>query len=109
MNSDIRQELSELLTLQGNDFVRLLRQIAARKEFRPLASDPNIYIVGGEGDADFPRLLDAARKAVAQGYRVYMLPNPTAYARPISYSSAKACSGCMTLKRSQGKVPLIRS
>ena len=76
MNSDIRQELSELLTLQGNDFVRQLRQIAARKEFRPLATDPNIFIVGGENDADFPRLLDAARKAVAQGYRVYMLPNP---------------------------------
>lgn len=76
MNSDIRLELSELHALQGNDFVMLLRKIAARKEFRPLDTDPNIFIVGGESDADFPRLLDAARKAVALGYRVYILPNP---------------------------------
>ena len=76
MKSDIRQILSELHNLQGTDFVRQLKLIAARKEFRPLDADPEIYHVGGEGDAVFPRLLDAARKAVALGYRVYLLPNP---------------------------------
>ena len=35
-----------------------------------------IFFVGGEDDADFPRLLDAARKAVTLGYRVFILPNP---------------------------------
>lgn len=74
--SDIRQLLSELPALQGMDFVRLLKQIASRKEFRPLPTDPNILFVGGEDDADFPRLLDAARKAVTLGYRVFILPNP---------------------------------
>ena len=78
MKNDIRQELVDLQTLQGNDFVRQLKRIAGRKEFRPLCSDPNIYKVGGEDDADFPRLLDAARKAVALGYRVFILPNPHA-------------------------------
>jgi len=74
--SDIRQELSELQALQGIDFVRQLRIIASRKEFRPLSTDPDIYYVGGESDTDFPRLIDAARKAVALGFRVYLLPNP---------------------------------
>ena len=72
----MRQELLELQTLQGIDFVRQLRLIASHKEFRPLDSDPDIYTVGGHEDADFPRLIDAARKAVALGYHVYMLPNP---------------------------------
>ena len=74
--SDIRQELSELQALQGIDFVRQLRKIASRKEFRPFTTDPEIYFVCGESDTDFPRLIDAARKAVSLGYRVYLLPNP---------------------------------
>ena len=73
---DIRQELLELQTLQGLDFVRQLKLIVSRKEFRPLAKDPDIFCVGGDNDADFPRLIDAARKAVAHGYRVFLLPNP---------------------------------
>ena len=76
MKSDIRQELSELHSLQGVDFVRQLKLIVSRKEFRPLETDSRIYKVGGEDDDDFPRLLDAARKAVIHGYRVYILPNP---------------------------------
>ena len=50
--SDIRQELSELQALQGIDFVRQLRIIASRKEFRPLSTDPEIYYVGDESDTD---------------------------------------------------------
>jgi len=76
MKSDIRQELLELQVLQGIDFVRQLRLIVSRKEFRPLDTDSEIFVVGGKDDADYPRLLDAARKAVALGYRVYLLPNP---------------------------------
>ena len=74
--SDIRQELQILHALKGVDFVRQLKQITSRKEFHPLDANPNIYLVGGEDDADFPRLLDAARKGVALGYRVFILPNP---------------------------------
>ena len=76
MKSDIRQELMNLQVLQGIAFVRQLKAIVSRKEFRPLDTDPKILLVGGKDDADFPRLLDAARKAVALGYRVYILPNP---------------------------------
>ena len=76
MKSDIRQELMNLQVLQGISFVRQLKAIVSRKEFRPLDTDPKILLVGGKDDADFPRLLDAARKAVALGYRVYILPNP---------------------------------
>ena len=76
---DIRQELLELQTLQGIDFVRQLKLIVSRKEFRPLDTDPDIFYVGGENDADFPRLIDAARKAVEHGYRVFILPNPKGF------------------------------
>ena len=74
--SDIRKELLELQTLQGINFVRRLKQITLHKEFRPLDTDSEIYVVGGSEDSDFPRLLDAARKAVSLGNRVYILPNP---------------------------------
>lgn len=76
MKSDIRQILLELHALRGVDFVRLLKEITARKEFRPYEADSGIFYVGGDDDADFPRLLDAAHKAVALDYRVYILPNP---------------------------------
>ena len=76
MKSDIRQELKDLQDLQGIDFIRRLKLIVARKEFRPLETDPEIFLVGGQDDDDFPRLLDAARKAVVHDYRVYILPNP---------------------------------
>ena len=70
MKSDIRQELLELQVLQGIDFVRQLKLIVSRKEFRPLDTNPEIFLVGGKDDADYPRLLDAARKAAEHGYRV---------------------------------------
>ena len=76
MKSDITAELLLLKTLEGAAFGYKLRQIAARKEFRPIPDNPFIYTVGGEQDADFPSLLKAALKAVEHGYRVFILPNP---------------------------------
>ena len=76
MGIGITEELAKLKVLHGSDFVRQLKTIAARKEFHPLLTDPNIHTVGGENDADFQRLLDAARKAVEHGYKVFILPNP---------------------------------
>ena len=63
--NDIRQELLELQNLHGTDFVRQLKLIASRKEFRSLDTDPDIFAVGGQNDTDFPRLIVAAKKAVA--------------------------------------------
>ena len=73
---DITTELAKLNVLQGADFVGQLKLIASRKEFHPLASDPDIFIVGGENDSDFHNLLNAAKKAGEHGYKVYILPNP---------------------------------
>ena len=78
-NIDIAQMLAQLHELQGIDFVRQLRLITERNEFSPLKDNPLIYTVGGEGSDDYGPLLDAARKAVEHGYRVYVLPNPKGF------------------------------
>lgn len=77
--NDIAQMLALLHELQGIDFVRQLRLITERHEFSPLKDDPLIYTVGGEGSDDYDSLLDAARKAVEHGYRVFVLPNPKGF------------------------------
>ena len=76
MENGITEELSKLKKLRGADFVKQLKAIVSRKEFHSLETAPNIYTVGGEGDADYQSLLNAARKAVEHGYKVYILPNP---------------------------------
>lgn len=76
IRAGITEELAKLKELRGSDFVKQLKAIAARKEFHSLITAPGIYTVGGENDADFQRLLDAAHKAVNLGYKVYLLPNP---------------------------------
>ena len=76
MTNDIASELALLHSLKGSAYVNQLKAIAGRKEFHPLENDPDIFTVGGEKDADYTFLLNAARKAVEHGYRVYILPNP---------------------------------
>lgn len=78
-NDDIAQMLALLQELQGIDFVRLLRLITERHEFSPLKDDPLIYTVGESQSEDYQPLLDAARKAVEHGYRVFVLPNPKGF------------------------------
>ena len=78
-SNDIAQMLALLHELLGIDFVRQLRLITERHEFSPLKDDPLIYSVGGEGSDDYDQLLDAARKAVGHGYRVFVLPNPRGF------------------------------
>ena len=76
MENGITDELAKLQTMRGADFIKQLKAIASRKEFHPLDTDSEIYTVGGENDADYQSLLNAARKAVEHGYKVYILPNP---------------------------------
>ena len=76
MEKGISEEPAKLYTLKGSDFVKQLKVIASRKEFHPLETDPKIYTVGGENDADYQSLLSVARKTVEHGYTVYLLPNP---------------------------------
>ena len=74
--NDIASELLLLHGLTGAAYVSKLKEIAARREFHPLVDNPCIFTVGGEGDADYPYLLGAAKKAVEHGYHVYIMPNP---------------------------------
>ena len=77
--NDIAHMLALLHELQGIDFVRQLKLITERREFSPLKDNPLIYTVGGKRADDYDSLLDAARKAVEHGYRVFVLPNPKGF------------------------------
>ena len=76
MTNDITTELAKLHQLSGAEFSRQVERIACRPEFHPLEDETEIFTVGGEQSEDYSNLLNAARKAVSHGYRVYILPNP---------------------------------
>jgi hypothetical protein len=69
-------ELQELHYLKGAQFVNQLKLIVAEGEFHPVKGENNIYSAISEQSDDFDNLINAARKAVEHGYRVYILPNP---------------------------------
>lgn len=68
--------LSDLQTARGAAFVTLLKEITNHPAYCALKTDPSIYTIGGERGEDYDNLLNAARKAVEHGYRVFILPNP---------------------------------
>lgn len=74
--SNFAVELYKLRQLSGADFIAQLKVVAARSEFHPLVDEPEIFTVGGEGKEDYLSLINVASKAVAQGYRVFILPAP---------------------------------
>ena len=69
-------ELNELHFVKGAAFVEQLRNIVYWGGFRLVEGETNIFSALGEQSEDFDNLLNAARKAVEHGYRVYILPNP---------------------------------
>lgn len=69
-------ELAKLHILQGAEFAQQLEKITLRKEFVSVPGESDIFTAESETDDDFEALLNAARKAVERGYRVYILPNP---------------------------------
>ena len=73
---DLNTLLEDLHVAFGSGFVYTLKQISSHNEFKQLEGEAEIYAVGGENSEDFSNLLNAARKAVEHGYRVYILPNP---------------------------------
>jgi len=75
----IAEEIYRLYELSGADFIAQLKAVTSRAEFHPLEDEPNIFTVGGEISEDYANLINAALKAVAHGYRVYILPNPKKY------------------------------
>jgi len=71
---DIALELARLHILTGADFVRQLKLLTSLNIFKSIEKD--IFAAEGSHREDFPSLLDAARKAVVHGNKVYILPNP---------------------------------
>ena len=74
--NDIAAEMAKLHILKGADYSRQVERIARMGDFHLIEGESNIYSVGGEGGDDYHNLLNAARKAVAHGFKVYILPNP---------------------------------
>lgn len=72
-------ELQELHYLHGTRFVNQLKLITYYGDFHPVEGEMGIFSTGGEGSEDYANLLDAARKAVEHGYRVFILPNPKGF------------------------------
>ena len=68
--SDIAAELAKLHILKGADYSRQVERIAHMGIFHPLENEPNILLTGGENSDDYSTLFNAARKAVARGYKV---------------------------------------
>ena len=73
---DIALELARLHVLKGADFVKQLKMLAHLNIFKPIENEKNIFAADASHHEDFDALLDAARKAVAHGNKVYILPNP---------------------------------
>lgn len=73
---DIAEQLADLHTLKGAGFISMLKEITQQRAFTPLEGESNIYTTGGTKEDDYNNLLNAARKAVEHGYKVFILPNP---------------------------------
>ena len=73
---DILSELEELHMRRGSHFIWQLKVIASHPSFSPVENETNIFSTGGESGEDYENLLNAARKALEHGYRVFILPNP---------------------------------
>ena len=73
---NMADELQELHFLRGAQFVNQLKLIVCYGEFHPVEGETDIFSALGEQSPDYDNLLNAARKAVEHGYRVYILPNP---------------------------------
>lgn len=76
LSRDITEQLADLHTLKGAGFISMLKEITQQRAFTPLEGESNIYTTGGSKDDDYDNLLNAARKAVEHGYKVFILPNP---------------------------------
>ena len=105
--SDFTTELKKLHELSGAEFSRQVERIALRKEFHPLDTDKDIFIVGGEKSDDYQNLLVAARKVVEFGYQVYILPNPNDTRTPDFILVKKGVYRTYDLKTVFGKSVLV--
>ncbi len=99
----IDRMLEQLHLLEGAEYARHVERIARRAEFHLLEGEANIFVAGGEGDDDFTNQLNAARKAVALGYKVFILPNPKGIRTPDFIFERKGTYRIYDLKTISGK------
>ena len=95
--------LSDLQTAHGAAFVTLLKEITNHPAYSALKTDPSIYTIGGERGEDYDNLLNAARKAVEHGYRVFILPNPKGFRTADFVFERKGVYKMFDLKTISGK------
>ena len=99
----IAEELQELHYLKGAQFINQLKLIIYYGEFHPLEGETNIFSAISEQSDDFDNLINAARKAVAHGYRVYILPKPRSCRTADFIFEKKGILGLYDLKTVHGK------
>ena len=100
--NDIATELAKLHILKGADYSRQVERIARMDSFHPVDNEMNIFSVGGEKGDDYNNLLNAARKAVTHGYKVFILPNPNGIRTPDFIFERKGVYRIYELKTIQG-------
>ena len=96
-------ELQELHYLKGAQFINQLKLIIYYGEFHLVEGETNIYSAISEQSDDFDNLINAARKAVEHGYRVYILPNPRSCRTADFIFEKKGILGLYDLKTVYGK------
>ena len=100
---DIAEQLADLHTLKGAGFISMLKEITQQRAFTPLESESDIFIIDGMQGDDYYNLLNAARKAVEHGYRVFILPNPKGIRTADFIFERKGVYKMFDLKTIQGK------
>ena len=104
---DIALELARLHILSGADFVRQLKMLTGLYIFKPVENEKDIFAAEGSHKEDMPSLLDAARKAVAHGNKVYILPNPKGIRTADFIFENKGVYKMYDLKTIQGKASVM--
>ena len=97
------EELQELYNLKGAQFINQLKQIVYYGDFHPVEEESDIFSAISEQSEDFNNLINAARKAVEHGYRVYILPNPRSCRTADFIFEKKGILGLYDLKTVHGK------
>ena len=96
-------ELQELHNLKGASFIKQLKHIVYYGEFHLVEGETDIYSAISDHSDDFDNLINAARKAVEHGYRVYILPNPRSCRTADFIFEKKGLLGLYDLKTVHGK------
>ena len=99
---DIAKELAKLHSLSGAAYSKQVERIARKGLFHPVEGEHNIYSAIGDNSNDYESLLNAARKAVSHGYKVYILPNPNGTKTPDFIFERKGVFRIFELKTIQG-------